>query len=271
MWIDAGSGFTSVATVLANTTSYKFVGLDLATSYDFHVTIVMESKYVPPAAPPAEDAPKHFACLNGTLFVNGTATVNGTVLVNGTRLNVTVVDDELVVGGPVANASVCPPHEQGQRRRLAPGGAISSGPASSSLTVVTVPFAQTIVYPGLTGVADPGMSGLRTAPPVALLVLTRVIGTLALTGRYPNSATTTYLFKPAAVGTWRGMELSFEQFDVECNYDDVVILEELGDGSLVRCPAPQILRDSTMCQATRYTMLTGRVALLGLCNTACAG
>lgn len=156
--MDAGSGFTFVATVLANTTWYKFVGLDLATSYDFHVTMVLESRYVPPVSPSTpQDTAKQFECVNGTLFVNGTAAVNGTVLVNGTRTNVTVVDDELVVGGPVANASVCAPHAEAARR-LAPGGAISSGPPSSSLTVVTVPFAQTIVYPGLSGLADPGAS-----------------------------------------------------------------------------------------------------------------
>lgn len=114
---------------------------------------------------------------------------------------------------------------------------------------------------------------MRLAVPVPGVAFSTMLTVclVAYPGRYPNLATTTYLLKPAAVGTWRGMELKFEHFDVECNYDDLVILEEQGDGSLVRAPAARRLAALDSVHARSNNLLSRVVVSVRLnCGEAAA-
>ena len=125
----SGGGNVLVASIGTNTTTYTFSDLSPGLSYSFHVTMQLEPRFV-----------RRFASTDGDpCSVNTTnATATNSSSTNSSSTNTT------------------PCESVNSRRRLAADVGPTEGPPSSAVVVVTADAANVIVFPGLSGTADPG-------------------------------------------------------------------------------------------------------------------
>jgi len=223
---DSGSGPTLDATVSVQNTSHVFEGLDVSTSYTFAVSVVMTTNNQPPVETDPTASCVNRTSLNGT-WVNGTWTLgswaNGTfakspmqnAVCNGTWVNSTCVN------GTLANITFCDDSNKSeQTRRLWE----TSNSAAERLWRQQA-FARRLSVQ-TEGLVSSGVSVL-TAATDDDVVLPGLAGTVT-TGTYENSKTTQLIVQPGTTGTWKGVKLTFQHFDIECSFDSVQVIEDTG-------------------------------------------
>lgn len=157
----------------------------------------------------------------GTPYAFSVAVINTTLVecgVNVTSCNSTA--RRLVVAEEVA--------PQGGRH-LATAQVAGTGAQVATSSITTIVQLNRQVFPGYSGVGE--------------------------SGRYSPGVTVDFAFVPGAFGTWRGLEMVFEAFELECDFDKLQIIETDGATETVVWEGGCLRPEFTFTLDTQYPVI----------------